>query len=245
MLAKYLLKEQPLLSARYDKPRASGMHRREEGSLAQCNPVIIVYRREMGWTDRMLQRFGAGEFTHCELYFPLLKVTFAVFIPGSMRCDTSLCKLYVHPRSRHKFAWHLLHLNQDEYDALLNWNVAIKEHHCGYNLADLVWQAVPMAVQDAVAHDLSEKEGRMPRRVFCSQAVVLGMREACRVSGSSTRLRTFTNSMNSRLTTPTDLACHMTQYLGVGVNTSCVPLTGEDVQAYLQAGHTAPQTAAS
>ena len=217
------------------------MHRGEEKPRAPpCNPVIVVYRREMGWTDRLLQRFGAGEFTHCELYFPLLQVTFAVFIPGSMRCDTTLCNLYVHPESRHKFAWHLLHLHQDEYDALLRWNVAINEHHCGYNLADLVWQAVPMVVQDAVARDLSDNEARMPRRVFCSQAVVLAMREACRASGSSGRLRAFTSSMNSRLTTPTDLAVHMTQYLGVGVNTTCVPLTWQDVQAYLEARHDTP-----
>jgi len=223
-----------------EEPRAAA------AAAACSNPVIIVYRREMGWTDRMLQSFGAGEFTHCELYFPLLQVTFAVFIPGSMRCDTTLCKLYVHPKSRHKFAWHLLDLNEDEYDALLRWNVAINEHHCGYNLADLVWQAVPTVVQSAVARDLSDSEAHMPRRVFCSQAVVLAMREACRAGGASTRLRAFTHSMNSRLTTPSDLASHMTQYLGVGVNTACVPLTWQDVQAYLEAGQPGPApTAAS
>jgi hypothetical protein len=193
----------------------------------------------MGWTDRILQRFGAGEFTHCELYFPLLQVTFAVFIPGSMRCDTTLRSLYVHPQSKHKFAWHLLHLQRDEYDALLRWNVAIQEHHCGYNIADLMWQAAPTVVQDVVARDLNDSESRMPRRVFCSQAVVLAMREACRASGTNTRLQNFAHSMNSRLTTPTDLACHMTQYLGTGVNTSCVPLTWQHVQAHLDAGQSA------
>jgi hypothetical protein len=207
---------------------------RRDADPATTYPVVVVYRRQMGWTDRLLQTLGAGEFTHCELYFPLLQVTFAVFIPGSMRCDTTLWRLYAHPVVRYKFAWHLLQLNRLEYDALLAWNVSLQEHHRGYNLADLMWQAAPLVVQGAIVRDLTDSEAHMPGRVFCSQAVVLAMRAASGVVSASARFRAFTHSMNSRLTTPTDMAVNMTQYLGVEINTGAVPLTGQDVDSHLR-----------
>ena len=192
------------------------------------NPVVIVYRRPMFWTDRMMKIAGAGEFTHCELYIPDKKATFAIFVGGEMQCSASLPTFY---SSRpDDFAWHMMILNDSENLLLEKWHVNAVQNNAGYNFIDLMWKITPGFIQRSCVSDLTPAKAHSPTNVFCSQAVILALREA--FSGSDTKpiLKTFAQSMNSRITTPTELERHFVSYLQKQVNTGMVPLTFWDAR---------------
>ena len=202
-------------------------NRRNDG----WNPVIVVYRRSICWTDRVLQFAGAGEFTHCELYLPNEGTTFAIFLGGLMQCNAVLPQLY--KSTPQYFAWHLLLLTDQEYERLKQWNVRQVTHHCRYNLSDLAWQITPSHVSRSCVHDLDQDAASDPRKMFCSQAVVLALREAFKGTGSNFCMQNFACSMNSRLTTPTELACSTAEHLGRCPHVGIIPTSHEDVNKHI------------
>jgi hypothetical protein len=197
-------------------------------------PVFIVYRRPMDYADQLIQAFGGGnvqcEYTHCELYLPDEGVTFTIFKGGTMQKSAMLPMLYT--RMPDRFAWHLLPLNHDEYLGLLHWNNTQLASHCPYNFRDLIWQVVPRGISNSFVHDL-EPTSRI-QRIFCSQAIILALRDSSQTECARQILRDFVCSINSRLATPSDLARLTTHFLGVPPRTSVVPSTLEEVNAHLQ-----------
>jgi len=198
------------------------------------NPVIVVYRRPLPLviTDRVLQLFGAGEFTHCEMYLPKDMATFAIFAGGQMQCSAVLSHLYV--KRPDLFAWHMFVLNNVEYERLRVWNIEQVYKHCKYNLKDLMFQILPTTIQKSYVKDLSKERAHAPKTMFCSQAVVLALREACSGQGGSPHIEAFATSMNSRITTPSDIANKVVKDLGMELRYEPVPLTYNDAQVCMQ-----------
>ena len=80
-------------------------------------------------------------------------------------------------------------------------------------------------MQTAFVPDISQEDAQQPHKLFCSQAVVLALREACNGPYASPYLEAFVKSLNSRITTPTELADRTTTYMGMELNSGPVPLT--------------------
>jgi hypothetical protein len=192
------------------------------------NPVVIVYRRPMFLTDNILWAVGAGEFTHCELYLPMKGATFAIFAGGELQCSVSLRAFY--ETNPDKFAWHLYILKDVEYERLLQWNVRQVEHKCPYNFKDLAWQMTPPMLQRSCVRDLNTQLCHNPTRMFCSQAVILSLREAFSCGNTKTHLKSFALSMNSRITTPTQLERKAVEYFHSAAKTTGVPMTWWDAR---------------
>jgi hypothetical protein len=192
------------------------------------NPIVIIYRRPMFLSDTMLWVAGAGEFTHCELYLPMKGATFAIFAGGELQCSISLRAFY--EANPDKFAWHLYILKDAEYERLMRWNVAQVEHKCPYNFKDLAWQLAPSLIQRACVCDLNDQLSHDPHRTFCSQAVILALREAFNCANTKSHLKAFALSMNSRITTPTQLARSAVKYFHSDAKTTGVPMTWWDAR---------------
>lgn len=187
-------------------------------------PVIIVYRRPVVWTDRIL-KVACGEFTHCELYIPNIEGTFSTTVDCGMELRFDL--KYHYNKTPHDYAWHLIVMSQTEYDRMCSWNMEQVSHHCKYNYSDLVWQLAPY--MRSFVHDLTRQDASHPKKMFCSQAIVLALRAAFNGPDSSPHMRAFVASMNSRLTTPGCLLTNVSKYVGVDVSDSRVPLSVKDV----------------
>lgn len=200
-------------------------------------PIIIVYRRPWDTTDFVLQACGGGnvlcEFTHCEMYFPDTGETFTIFRGGTMTQSNQLPLLY-HLKP-HKFAWHMIPLNKVEYTRLLDWNKQQIAQHCSYNFRDLAWQMAPEMISHLCVQDLSNSTAHHPTRMFCSQAIILALREASQAVGARQVLRNYVFSANSRLVSPSDLSRMNTQQLCANVNYTQVPLTENEVNMHLHA----------
>ena len=155
------------------------------------NPVVIVYRRPIKWTDKVMSVF-AGEYTHCEMYLPKESCSFSIFQGGAMQCSAVLPNLYrTHPKL---FSWHMFVLNELEYQRLCAWNMNQVTRGCEYNLSDLAYQLLPVSLQTAFVSDINREEAQHPHKLFCSQAVVLAMRAACTGQRTSPHLEAFTKS---------------------------------------------------
>jgi len=69
--------------------------------------------------------------------------------------------------------------------------------------------------------------------MFCSQAVVLALREAFNGMGSTPFMQQFACSMNSRLTTPTELACNTTEHFDRCPHVGTIPTIPEKVNKHI------------
>ena len=197
-------------------------------AIKDFNPVVIVYRRPMFLTDHIMKIAGAGEFTHCELYIPAKKTTFAIFAGGEMQCSTALPRFY--QTRPNDFAWHMMILKDSENLLLEKWHVNTVQNKAHYNFTDLAWKITPGFIQRSCVSDLSPAKAHSPTNMFCSQAVILALREAFSESDTKPLLKTFAQSMNSRITTPTELKRHFESHLQTRVNTGMVPLTFWDAR---------------
>lgn len=193
------------------------------------NPVVIVYRRSMFWTDSVLQFAGAGEFTHCELFLPYEGGTFAIFAGGVMQCSAVLPVSYT--AQPHYFAWQLILMDEAQYTRLKMWNIKQVEQHCPYNFTDLAWQLVPFS--NSVVSDISSKQALKPAKTFCSQAIVLALKDAFSTALCNARLKSYAGCMNSRLVTPTELAHTTTKWLGMSTNNNVVPMNRYEADKHM------------
>jgi hypothetical protein len=191
--------------------------------------VIIVYRRPINWTDRILE-LACGEFTHCEIYVPNIGGTFATTVDVGMDLRFDLKQLYVLPDTAGDYAWHLLVMTEVEYQRMCAWNMEQVAHHCRYNYTDLMWQVAPY--MRSFVHDVSQQDASHPRKMFCSQAVVLALRAAFSGNDSKPHMKAFVSSMNSRLTTPGVLMTALNFYTGFSVSNELVPMTVDVVNKF-------------
>jgi hypothetical protein len=198
----------------------SSSYNRADGRVA----VVIVYRRPIVWTDRII-KIACGEFTHCEMYVPSLGGTFLTTVDFGMEFRSDIKRLY--SEAPHDYAWHLIVMSALEYERMCAWNIEQVAHHCKYNYTDLVWQVAPY--MRSYVHDLTQTDASHPKKMFCSQAVVLALRAAFNGSDSSPHMREFVSSMNSRLTTPGGLVKAVSIYTGTNISNDTVPMSVSNI----------------
>jgi hypothetical protein len=191
-------------------------YNREDKNVA----IVIVYRRPIVWTDRLL-KLACGEFTHCEIYVPKIGGTFATSVDVGMDLRFDLKQHYV--LSGGDYAWHLVVMTETEYQRMCAWNMEQVAHHCRYNYSDLLWQVAPYF--RSFVHDVNQQVASHPKKMFCSQAVVLALRAAFNGNDSSPHMKSFISSVNSRLTTPGGLMNALNSYMGVCASNELVPMT--------------------
>jgi hypothetical protein len=191
-------------------------------------PIFIVYRRPVAWTDRLLQ-VACGEFTHCEIYVPNIGGTFVTTTDSGMQLRFDLKRHYTSNPSY--YAWHLIALTECEYDRMNAWHMEQVTNHCAYNYRDLL--KLPLTKIWGPWHDLGQNDANHPKRMFCSQAVVLALRAAFNDGNNSgCRMKSFISSMNSRITTPGCLVKDFAGYMGVAANNCNIPMDVKQVNSY-------------
>jgi hypothetical protein len=198
-------------------------------------PMIVVYRRPMDLTEHLMQKVAGSsdcEFTHCELFLPDSGGTFTIFKGGYLSKFETLPMMYnTRPEL---FAWHMIPLNYEEYVRMHLWNTVQISHRCPYNFRDLLWQMAPRKLRYSCVNDLAVPIAHNPTRMFCSQAIILALREASNGIGSRQMLKQFVGSSNSRLVSPSDLSCMVTEYLGVDIRNTLVPTTTHEIEQCLR-----------
>jgi hypothetical protein len=175
------------------------------------HPIFIVYRRPMFFTDKVLQLAGAGDFIHCELFIPEKLATFGIFLGGKMQMRSDLCGLYV--EKPELFSWHRLDLDNLEFESFMNYNIDLV-NKCKYNTSDLLFQLLPKSFLRVMVEDLDHNEERHPQKLFCSQAILLTLRNCVREGTRNAAMLSVVKNANSRLVTPTDLSHLLYPLLG-------------------------------
>ena len=149
-----------------------------------------------------------------------------------MQCSSVRPNVYrEHPEL---FSWHMFVLNEHEYQRLRVWNTNQVYRQCGYNFSDLVYQILPETMKTVFVPDITREKAQYPQKLFCSQAVVLALREACNGMHTSPHMESFTKAMNSRIITPTELAYRTTTYMGLDISNEPVPLTEVEANLVVQ-----------
>ena len=202
------------------------MKERPENTL---HPVFIVYRRPMFFSDKVLQLAGAGDFTHCELFLPEKLATFGIFLGGKMQMRSDLCALYV--EKPELFAWHRVDLDDLEFEAFMNYNIDLV-NKCRYNTSDLLFQLLPKSFSRVMVEDLDSTEERHPHRLFCSQAILLTLRNCVREGTRNAAILSAVKHANSRLVTPSTLSQILYPLLGSPQNS---PVLTHGILGHLRA----------
>jgi len=197
--------------------------------LVDWNAVVVVYRRAGAFSRRLLQVAGIGPFAHCELYLPSDRETFTILRGGTMKSCSEAGKAYeAFPGS---YAWHMWILTDLEYQRIIDWNLDQADSDCRYSARDLGYRLLPSPLHASWAPDVSGEEARNPRKLFNTQAVILAMRHAFGARDSKAKSSQFLLSLNSRLTTPSELAQRTAAFFQVPANAEPVPLTKKDATA--------------
>jgi len=172
--------------------------------------ILIIYRRPMGNAERFLKALSnCGEFTHVESYCIIAGTgwTFTNYSFNEMvqtkDCEGSYIVDWV------KYAYHAIDVSAQEHAAFVAWNKAQVANRCRYNYSDLVFQMIPGARM--FVPDLTTAQALQPKKLFCSQAVLLGLQHAlAKNSPVAVRL----SGINTRTCCPTALAGSLGSILG-------------------------------
>ena len=197
--------------------------------LVNWNAVVVVYRRAGRLGRRLLHAAGVGPFAHCELYLPSERETFKILRGGTMQSCGEAGKAY--EASPAGYAWHMWILTDLEYQRMIDWNLDQADSLCRYSARDLGYRLLPSPLHASWAPDVSGEDERNPRTLFNTQAVILAMRYAFAARESTARASQFLRSLNSRLTTPSELAQSTAAFFQVPVSAEPVPLTNKDATA--------------
>lgn len=222
--ANALLPKGSALDIQFDQER-----RFKFEQLVDWNAVVVVYRRAGAFSRRLLHVAGIGPFAHCELYLPSDRETFTILRGGTMESCSEAGKAYeAFPGS---YAWHMWILTDLEYQRIIDWNLDQADSDCRYSARDLAYRLLPSPLHASWAPDVSGEEARNPRKLFNAQAVILAMRHAFGARDSKAKSSQFLLSLNSRLTTPSELAQRTAAFFQVPASAEPVPLTKKDATA--------------
>jgi hypothetical protein len=176
------------------------------------HPVYIVYRREMFFTDKILKSLGGGPYLHCEVFVPEYNQVFALFWGHRPQMRSDLSSLYnTQPEF---FTYHTIYMDGDEFSRFMQFHISLVEHKNAYNVSDLFFQLVPSRFAETFCTDVPPHETH--RKLFCSQAIWLSLREAISRESHNSALKPFLDKYNSRLMTPS----HMCQVLTAALNSN-------------------------
>jgi len=220
-VASSLLPSDSAVDIRFDDERRFRFEQ-----LVNWNAVVVVYRRAKRWNRGLLRAAGLGPFSHCELYLPSDRETFKIVRGGGMvTCAESASAYEARPKN---YAWHMWILTDAEYQRIIDWNMDQMDSQCRYSAKDLAYRLLPSPLHGAVAPDVTGGDASAPRTLFNTQAVILALRHAFNGRDSKAKSSRFLQSMNSRLTTPSELARATVAFFQVPVSVEHVPMSKTD-----------------
>lgn len=184
--------------------------------------IYVVYRKEMFFTDKILKSLGGGAYLHCEVFVPEYNQVFALFWGHKPQMRSDLSSLY--STQPEYFAYHIIQMDEGEFSRFMNFHIALVEHKNAYNLSDLFFQLVPTRLAETFCTDVSQHQTR--RKLFCSQAIWLSLRQAISDTSRNAFLKPVLDKYNSRLMTPS----HMCQVLTVALNSDAKEMAAHDVK---------------
>jgi hypothetical protein len=178
--------------------------------------ILLMYRRPLCKTEKVLQFVSrCGEFTHCEVYLPDLNEDGCV---GWTFTNFSMCKMMKTRRcipsyidNCDMYAFHSIDLTQNQFNRFVEWNLVQVLNKCPYNYKDLPLQILPARLTRSTVHDLTTTQATTPKKLFCSQAVILALRHALEPTH---RVSHALANINTRLSTPTLVATSLESLYG-------------------------------
>lgn len=175
------------------------------GSLSSSMKVILLFRRPICRTDKLLKYF-IGQFTHMEIMMyldnsPRSSPTFTAYMGENFNSSIMAKTQYSKP----DYEAYYLETHSQESDALLDYFIALSEQRIPYNYDDLPlipFKKILMA--SGMMDDVPDETPNKIKSLFCSQAFTIALRK-CLEFKHYPRLIAELKSMNSRLTTPCDI----------------------------------------
>jgi hypothetical protein len=178
--------------------------------------ILVMYRRPICKMECMMQAVSrGGEFMHCEVYCPDLNVcgtvgwTFSNFSLCDMMRTQACVKSY--SLQDRLYTFHEILLSDQEFMTFVGWNEAMVKKSCKYNYTDLVLQILPKRITNAVTSELNKHDTINPKTLFCSQAVLLSLRNS---TNSNHVIKHALRDLHTRLSTPSQVAEALTRVLG-------------------------------
>ena len=166
---------------------------------------IFLFRRPMLKTDHMVKYF-AGKFVHMEMLVfltnnPKDSPTFTTFMGETF--SMSISSKYSYNSNYYEAL--MLETFPDEAFSIFTYLIDITERSVPYNLSDLFYQPFKRLLNNSeLFNDVPTENSKQLKKVFCSQAFTLALRN-CLTNSNHSRLISSLKAENSRLTTPTDL----------------------------------------
>ena len=164
--------------------------------------AVIVFRKPVCMTDRFLSVF-AGQLTHCDI-LPIdvsdahNAMTFTSYVGETFSMSINTKRNY----NNRKNVAIAIPYNKCEFDLLTTYLYDLCSHNIKYNLIDISLDALPITVRDMICEDVESEDPKDIKKIYCSQAAVLSLRNSL---ASDRRLLEKLKETNSRVTVPLQL----------------------------------------
>lgn len=92
--------------------------------------------------------------------------------------------------------------NKAEFDLLTSYLYDLCSQNIKYNLIDITLDALPATIRDAIVDDVASEDPKDIKKIYCSQAAVLSLRNSL---AQDRKLLSHLKETNSRTTVPLQL----------------------------------------
>jgi len=188
--------------------------------------VVIVFRKPVFMTDRFLSCF-AGKLVHCDI-MPVDSKTaenslnFTSYVGEHFSASVTGKRFY---NNKDNMAL-CLEISEEENDAMISYLYELCENNIPYNYVDLAAEMLPSQVARFVVDEISSDDPKQITNLFCSQAVVLVLRNSLSEKGELCKIL---KHQNCRLTLPYELFTILQPF---SKQVFCVELSKGEIRSY-------------
>jgi hypothetical protein len=164
--------------------------------------AVVVFRRPTRVSDKFLSLF-AGELVHCDI-IPLdvsdeqNAITFTSYVGETFSMSINTKKSYDNNRN----VALAIPYSKEEFGLLTTYLFQLYSNNVPYNYSDILLDTLPCRLREVVVDDVSSEDPAQLSTVYCSQAVVLALRNSLHAERNV--LETL-RGVNSRVTIPLQL----------------------------------------
>jgi hypothetical protein len=190
--------------------------------------VAIVFRKPVFLTDSILALY-AGKYVHVDICLvderePKYTMTCTSYVGHKFSMSTTDKRNY----DDEDYLGLLIETTDTEQDKLTGYLLDLVENNIPYNYVDVAAMALPMVVADSLIDDVRSEDPAHITNLFCSQAVVLALRNCL---SDSHPLLPLLAKVNSRRILPNTLCNILTPSCE---RISCSSLRGGLVSLYVE-----------
>jgi hypothetical protein len=164
--------------------------------------TVIVFRKPILMTDKLLS-YVAGKLVHCDI-MPVDSKTaensmnFTSYVGERFSASITGKRLY----NNNDHMALCIEISEEEQDAMVSYLYELCENNIPYNYADLAAEMLPSQLAKFVVDEISSDDPKQITNLFCSQAVVLVLRNSL---DEKSELCKRLKHQNCRLTLPYEL----------------------------------------